>query len=140
MTLTRDRHLSEELTQDAFCRAFTSRSGFRSDSDAFTWLCAIAKNLYADELRRRKRFDELPQDIASGADMELDLADKEQVFRIHTLLHGLAEPYREVFELRVFGELSFRQIGTVFGKTESWARVTYHRARLQLQERMEDNT
>ena len=140
MTLTRDRALSEELTQDAFMRAFTSRSGFRAEADAFTWLCAIAKNLYADELRRRQRLDELPQDIASEADIELDVSDKEQVFRIHKLLHELNEPYREVFELRVFGELSFRQIGTVFGKTESWARVTYHRARVQLQERMVDNT
>ena len=52
-------------------------------------------------------------------------------------LHGLEEPYREVFELRVFGELSFREIGTIFAKTENWARVTYHRARLKLQERMD---
>ena len=139
LTLTRDKSLSEELAQDTFCRAFTSKSDYRRDCDVFTWLCAIAKNLYADELRRRKRFDSFPQDIASGEDMELDLADKEQVLRIHTLLHSLSEPYREVFELRVFGELSFRQIGTVFGKTESWARVTYHRAKVQLQERMVDN-
>ncbi len=139
MTLTRDRSLSEELAQDTFCRAFTSSSGFRAEADALTWLCAIAKNLYTDELRRRKRFDEFPEDIASDADIELDLSDRDQVFRIHALLHEMTEPYREVFELRVFGELSFRQIGTIFGKTESWARVTYHRARLQLQERMVDN-
>jgi RNA polymerase sigma-70 factor (ECF subfamily) len=53
-------------------------------------------------------------------------------------LHGLEDPYKEVFELRVFGELSFREIGTIFGKTENWARVTYHRARIKLQERMDE--
>ena len=48
-------------------------------------------------------------------------------------------PYKEVFQLRVFGELSFSQIGLIFGKTENWARVTYHRARIKIQERMEKN-
>ena len=55
---------------------------------------------------------------------------------IHKTLHSMEEPYREVFELRVFGELSFLQISQIFGKTESWARVTYHRARLKIQERL----
>ena len=48
------------------------------------------------------------------------------------------EPYKEVFQLRVFGELSFSQIAAIFGKTESWARVTYHRAKLKIQERMDE--
>ena len=55
------------------------------------------------------------------------------------LLHDMEDPYKEVFELRVFGELSFAQIGAIFRKTESWARVTYHRARLKLKERMDKN-
>ena len=58
-------------------------------------------------------------------------------FRIHEYLHNMEEPYKEVFQLRVFGELSFADIGKIFHKTESWARVTYHRARLKLQEKMQ---
>jgi RNA polymerase sigma-70 factor (ECF subfamily) len=69
--------------------------------------------------------------------MEQKISDRDSSFRIHLALHALEEPYREVFELRVFGELSFREIGTIFGKTENWARVTYHRAKLKLRERME---
>lgn len=53
-------------------------------------------------------------------------------------LHGLSEPYREVFWMRTFGELSFKEIGKIHGKTESWARVTYHRARLMLKEGYSD--
>ena len=64
------------------------------------------------------------------------MADRDFSFRIHLALHDLEEPYREIFELRVFGELSFREIGAIFARTENWARVTYHRARLKLQERM----
>jgi RNA polymerase sigma-70 factor (ECF subfamily) len=70
--------------------------------------------------------------------MEQKAQDRDTSFRIHLALHALEEPYREVFELRVFGELSFREIGMIFGKTENWARVTYHRAKLKLQERMNE--
>ncbi|MCR5181485.1 MAG: sigma-70 region 4 domain-containing protein, partial [Clostridia bacterium] len=58
--------------------------------------------------------------------------------RLHRVLHSLEEPYKEVFSLRSFGELSFRDIGSIFGKTENWARVTYHRARKKLMEGMDD--
>ena len=71
-----------------------------------------------------------------GKGVEQSVADRDSSLRVHIALHALEEPYREVFELRVFGELSFRDIGMIFSKTENWARVTYHRARLKLQERM----
>ena len=117
-----DRSLAEELTQETFYRAFTRQRDFRGESDEVTWLCAIAKNLFTDEMRRRSRHGEIPE----------DLPDRSK----SVAMHGLEEPYREVFELRIFGELSFRDIGTIFSKTENWARVTYHRARIKLQERM----
>ena len=65
--------------------------------------------------------------------------DQDTALQIHLILHELQEPYKEVFQLRVFGELSFSQIGTIFGKTENWARVTYHRARLKIKERMDEH-
>ena len=137
MTLAKDRSLAEELTQETFFRAFARQKEFRGESDEVTWLCAIAKNLFVDETRRQKRHGEIPPDLPDpGAGVAKQVEDRDSSFRIHMALHGLEEPYREVFELRVFGELSFREIGTIFGKTENWARVTYHRARLRLQERM----
>ena len=74
---------------------------------------------------------------ATKKDVEEAWVEEDSAFRVHQVLHQLEEPYKEVFQLRVFGELSFQKIGRVFGKTESWARVTYHRARLKIQERME---
>ena len=139
MTLTGDRALSEEITQETFFRAFSKQHEFRGESDEATWLCAIAKNLFLDEKRRQKRHDALPEEAPdTGKSIEQAAVDRDSSFRIHLALHALEEPYREVFELRIFGELSFREIGTIFGKTENWARVTYHRAKLQLQERMGD--
>ena len=138
MTLAGNRHQAEEITQDAFYRAFARSAEFRNESDEVTWLCAIAKNCFVDETRRRNKIAPIPEDLpAAGKSIEQQVMDKDFSFRIHTALHTLDEPYREVFELRVFGELSFLQIGTIFGKTETWARVTYHRAKLKLSERME---
>ena len=138
MTMAADRHTAEEITQEAFFRAFSKKSSFRNESDEVTWLCAIAKNCFVDETRRRNKTSPIPEDLpATGKSIEQQVTDKDFSFRIHTALHTLDEPYREVFELRVFGELSFLQIGTIFGKTENWARVTYHRAKLKLTERME---
>ena len=137
MTLAKNRDVSEEITQQTFFKAMTTNKKHRDGASEFTWLCAIAKNLFIDEARARGRVGEADMDIASDTNIESALADEDSAFRIHQVLHNLDEPYKEVFQLRVFGELSFQKIGLIFGKTENWARVTYHRARLKIQERME---
>ena len=142
MTLVKDASLSEELTQEVFYRAM--RSEFRGKSSERTWLCAIAKNLCTDELRKRQKeavYDEETAEAADDskhADVEHSVISRMENLQIHMALHQLEEPYREVFSLRVFGELSFRDIGMVFGKTENWARVTYHRGKLKLQDKLEN--
>ena len=138
MTLSGDRSLAEEITQETFFRAVQKRSEYRRESDEITWLCAIAKNLFYDEKRRQRKTGPIPEDLPDPEKSVADTAaDRDSSFRIHMALHAMEEPYREVFELRIFGELSFREIGTIFSKTENWARVTYHRARMKLRERME---
>ena len=137
MTLTRSQDVSEEITQKTFFRAMTTSKKHSGDSSEFTWLCAIAKNLLIDEQRTYKHTTRLDDDIVSDSDIERAFADKDTAFHIHQVLHSLGEPYKEVFQLRVFGELPFQKIGLLFGKTENWARVTYHRARLKIQERMD---
>lgn len=139
MTLAKKQHIAEEITQETFYKAFAAKNAFRGESNAMTWLCTIAKNLFIDETRRQSKNVEMQSDMDtdSGTNIEHAVEDKDTSFRIHKVLHDLEEPYREVFELRVFGELSFREIGSIFQKTENWARVTYHRAKLKLQERMD---
>lgn len=138
MTLAKNQDDAEEIAQKTFFRAMTTGKKNRGDSSEFTWLCAIAKNLFIDECRVRKRTGELNAGIVSDTDIENAFVDKDSAFRIHQVLHNLDEPYKEVFQLRVFGELSFQKIGLLFEKTENWARVTHHRARLKIQERMEE--
>ena len=130
--LTANEHLSEELTSDTFFKAMKSIDKFRGDCDVRVWLCQIAKNTYLSYLKKQKNVVALEEENDIGAtqdDIESLLVDKELAFKIHQKLHDMKEPYKEVFSLRVFGELSFKQIGSLFGKSEHWACVTYHRAK-----------
>ena len=140
MTLAKDRNNAEEITQETFFRAISTEKSFRGDSESFTWLCAIAKNIFIDEKRRyAKEDDELSEELPDNdRGIEQKLSDKAMSLKIHSILHQLEEPYKEVFQLRIFGELSFAEVGSIFGKTETWARVTYHRARLKIKERMDE--
>jgi len=138
MVLARNQEIAEEITQKTFFSAINTRKKHRGESSEFTWLCAIAKNLFLDSKREEKRIGEIDEEAVSPVDVERIVEDEEMMLKIHQVLHTLEEPYKEVFHLRVFGELSFEKIGFIFGKTENWARVTYHRARLKVQERMDD--
>ena len=139
MTLSGDHEEAMEITQETFFRAITTERKFRGESESFTWLCAIAKNIFIDEKRRQSRMGEAPvEERSDGKSLEKSLMDTDSSIRIHRILHDMEDPYKEVFQLRIFGELSFQQIGSIFGKTETWARVTYHRARLMIKERMDE--
>lgn len=141
--LTADEHLAEELTQETFFKALKSIQKFRGDCDIRVWLCQIAKNTYYSYYKKQRR--ELPSEAPleeapptpSKENIENILLDKELAFVLHEILHDLKEPYKEVFTLRVFGELPFGKIGMLFGKSEHWACVTFHRAKEKIQTELE---
>lgn len=141
LRLTRSADQAEELTQQTFFKALRQIDTFEGRSDPTTWLCSIAKNAWFDA-RRRNRADACAPDspvfARTGASVEDDVLRRWEAMRIHRQLHALEEPYREVFTLRVFGELKYAQIASLFGKSESWARVTYYRAKQALIERLEE--
>lgn len=135
LLIVKNPDLAEEITQETFFKALKTNKQFKGKSSEYTWLCAIAKNTAYDMLKKNNMQETLVADIPDEADFRQEIANKETAFKIHEYLHSMDDPYKEVFQLRVFGELSFADIGKIFHKTESWARVTYHRARLKLQEK-----
>lgn len=140
LSLSKDEHIAEDITSEAFIKAIKSIDTFKGDCDIRVWLCQIAKNCYYSYLRKNKKIiytDDEPEHI-SEINIEQSIVSKEDSIKIHEILHKLKEPYKEVFSLRIFSELSFREIGYLFGKSENWACVTYHRARKKIQEEMED--
>ena len=136
LKLSHDPDLAEEAAQEAFFKALRKIGSFRRECSMGAWLCQIAKNTYFSLLEKRRRTQALPEEAPDPFDMESRFGDKEQALAIHRVLHTLEEPYREVFWLRALGELPFAQIAALFGKTESWARVTYHRAKLKIKEEL----
>ena len=130
---TRDPHLAEELTQETFYQAVKSVDRFDGTCKVSVWLCQIAKHLWYQQLRKQKRevpTEDLPQ--SPGPSAEEGLLEREGQLDLLRLVHNLPEPAREVVYLRAFGGLSFREIGDVMGKTETWARVTFYRSKEKL--------
>lgn len=137
LRLCRNADLAEEITQETFFRALKGIGGFQGGCKLSVWLCQIAKNTYFSMLEKKKRTAGLPsEEFPDTCDVEQQFQDRETALAVHKALHSLPEPYREVFWLRAFGELSFAQVASLFGKTESWARVTYHRAKLKIKEEL----
>ena len=141
-SISQDGALAEEVTQETFFKALKKADQFRGDCDVRVWLCQIAKNTLYDHLKKQEKQllgDEKLEKIesAGGELLEEKLAQRSQAMEIHKVLHRLSEPYKEVFSLRTFGELTFREIGMLFGKSENWARVTYYRARVKIREELE---
>ena len=132
--------LAEEIAQETFSKAMKAIGRFDGREDIRAWLFVIARNSLYSHYRKAKRIEPLDQTEpkALQADIAQQLSDKEQARTAHRLLHEMREPYKEVLTLRIFGELPFEQIGSLFGRSDSWARVTYHRGRNMLIAKMKE--
>lgn len=137
LSLCNNKTIAEEITQETFFKALKSIENFKGECKLQVWLCQIAKNTYYSVYQKEKRFENTQEMESLTENIEQNLINNETAFEIHKALHNLNEPYKEVFSLRMFGELSFMQIAELFGKTESWARVTFHRAKIKLREEIE---
>ena len=138
--LCRSEHIAEEITQETFFKVLKKMDTFRGECRINVWITQIAKNTFYDYCHRKKldpgsSLDDV--EVEAQENLEEKMLNKEAAGQIHMILHKLSEPYKEVFWMRTFGELSFREIGNIHGKTESWARVVYHRARLMIREELE---
>ena len=134
---------AEDITSETFLRAMQALPRFRGDCDVRVWLCRIARNTYFSTRRDpdNQPMEEPGEERAGSAPSpEEETLRREEGRRLRQLLHGLEEPYREVFLWRHYGDLSFREIGQLFGKSENWACVTYHRARGKLRKEWEESS
>lgn len=137
--LSNSEHIAEEITSETFFKAMKSFDGFRGDCDIRVWLCQIAKNCYYSYLKKVDRTESIDNvEIAEqSTSFEERLFQQDTAMQIQKILHDVPEPYKEVFMWRVYADLSFKQIGQIFGKSENWACVTYHRARNKIKEKLE---
>lgn len=136
LSLTGNEDLAEELLSETFYQAFRNIDKFQGRCSLYTWLCQIGKNAWLKELHRNNRYSELPLESLSIPDntpsLEEQIIDKEMYLKILKTLQVLNEPYKEVFILHAIGEIKLKEIALIYEKTESWARVTYFRAKQQI--------
>lgn len=128
--------MAEELLQETFYQAFLHIDRFEGRCSLYTWLCQIGKNAWLKEIKRKRLFSDM-----SPEDTNLPCPDplpeeqyirKEDLARIRKAILRLEEPYRDVFILHAYGGAKLKDIAASFGKSESWARVTYYRAKQQI--------
>ena len=135
--------IAEEITSETFFKALHAIDNFKYECDIRVWLCQIAKNNYFTYLKKHKKYVDIDQ-LNEADNMQWynpvveKMQDESDSIMIQEILHELDEPYKEVFMLRALGELSFKQIGHIFKKTDNWACVTYHRAKNMIIEKMEE--
>lgn len=140
LSMCGNEDLAQELTSETFYQAYLHIDSFRGACKPETWLCQIAKNALYKENRRTRRIVPWEQLGTEKTDEDIfeRLSNKEQALKIYRHLHQLSDPYKDVFMLRVLGELRFKEIADIYGKSESWAKVTFYRAKNKLVEFMEE--
>lgn len=141
LSLCHNADLAEELTEETFYQAFLHISKFEGRCEISTWLCQIAKNLYYKEMNRQKRFDnqQTYYDISdSDENLFNSLENRQKTIEIHKILKTMNNSYREVFTLHIFAELTFKEIAQIYDKSESWAKMTFYRAKAALINKLEE--
>lgn len=130
-----DRELAEDITQETFLKASGALKKFKGQCKEMTWLCQIAKHLLYAEWKKKRRLnitDMLPEETADEKDVEKTILQVMEKLEWFQKLQGLDAITREVIYLRIYGELSFKEIGEVLDRTENWARVTFYRGKQKL--------
>lgn len=140
--LTHDKDLSEDLAQETFVKMIKNIDKFSGKSKLSSWLCEIAKNNWIDYLRKNKRQIEIINgnkedneiERQSEQNIEDDFIEREDKDKVYERINSLDEISKKVMYLRVQGDLSFKEIGDILGRTENWARVTFYRGKQKLKE------
>ena len=136
--LTHNSDISEELTQETFYKAVQKIDSYKGECKISVWLCQIAKNLWFDQCRKnKKRINTEIIDLINERmlnTLEEQIISKDEKVSLYRKMQKLDEKTREVIYLRITGELSFKEIGTILNKTENWARVTFYRGKNKLKE------
>lgn len=139
-SICQNEDVAEEITAETFFKAMKALDSFRGTCDIRIWLCQIAKNCYFSYLRKSQKQVDISSIVepVDESDLLQRIYETDESLKIMEIVHSLNEPYKEIFMLRVFGELSFKQIAHIFNKNENWACVTFHRARSKIKDKMED--
>ena len=136
--LTHNNDISEELTQETFCKAVQKIHTYKGECKMSVWLCQIAKNLWYDQCRKNKKILKTEEsellEVQDLNSLEDQIISNDEKITLYRKMQSLDKKTREVMYLRITGELTFKEIGVILNKTENWARVTFYRGKNKLKE------
>jgi len=137
--LTHSEDISEDLTQETFAIAVKEINKFKGDCKISVWLCQIAKHLWYKKLKKDNKqknisFEELENEIPEDETTEEIICKQDENLKLYKDIQKLDNISKEIIYLRMFGNLSFIEIGEILGKTANWARVTFYRAKEKIKE------
>lgn len=135
LRMTSDYHVSEDLTQDTFIKAFINMRKVKSGEHFRPWLCTIARNLVRDHYRRNKNISSLSFDQVEKFHGQMDDPVRRRVV-IQDALAKLAERDRTLLTLVYYEGLSLRETAETMKMTESNVKVCLHRARKRLRKHL----
>lgn len=139
LSRTQNEALAEELTQETFYQAIQSIDRFEGKCKLSTWLCAIAKHQLLSYQRKHPPQDNLEETSSSVESAEDKVLGSMNYVELMKRMHLCPEPFREILYMRIFGNLSFKEIGEIMGQTENWARVTYYRGKEKLKKGLSED-
>ncbi|MGL4848830.1 MAG: RNA polymerase sigma factor [Clostridium sp.] len=142
LVLTKEKALAEEFTQEVFYRGIKNIEKFKGNSSMYSWLCGIGRNIYYDYLKERKNIDlnnDILEEIREFNTPESIVSEDEESYELYKAIDELEEPGRSVLKLHLIDGISLKNISNLYGKSESFGRVVYHRTRVKLKERLEKN-
>ena len=135
--LTHNKEISEDLTQETFYRAIMNIDKFNGNCKMSVWLCEIAKNLWLNELKRRKKivFTDLDTiEIYNQYGIDEEVENKKQIEELNKKISILDKEVQKVVYLKIYGGMTYKEIGCILGKSEVWARVNFYRAKQKIKE------
>ncbi|MBU9712547.1 RNA polymerase sigma factor [Evansella tamaricis] len=140
---TMNKEIAEDMTQEVFYQAIKNYNTYSGKSTLKTWTFSIAKNILLKHFRTNKYKGDLATKLQNEMllqtteSLETQIIQKEKRLHLIHLINKLDEVTKEIVTLRIYGELSFHEIGQLIGKSENYSRITFHRAKLKLQKELE---
>ena len=133
--ITKDIGLAEDIMQETFVVAINQINKFRGDCEISVWLFSIAKKILYKKTKKNSIYNMVPIDefeLADNISIEEDCINKDNKLKLFEALQKLDPNTREVMYLRLTGDLTFKEIGKILNRTESWAKVTFFRGKQKL--------
>ncbi|MFW6136076.1 MAG: RNA polymerase sigma factor [Chloroflexota bacterium] len=128
---------AEDLTARIFTEALEGLDGYREQGEFSAWLFTIAHHRVVDHYRRKRPTQPLDEAIDIESDRPNPLtqvAHNERLGRLARLVDGLDEEKRELLRLRFAGELTYREVGEITGRSEGAVKMAVHRLLRRLEE------